>query len=178
MNHRKRMLLTASLAVFLGGIGGRALSSNTEPPNKPSANCSDYRLMPSPAERGPIDLQCNAKHASEQQALWEAIDRLDPVAEARIAAQRYDFRLAAIVGEAVHARGSYISSRFWTVEGVECKSLDNKDVVIWLPISDAFVDEAQIRLQARMLELRRAYNVALVTEAGFPRTRGCKPLQG
>ncbi len=178
MNRCKRTLPAASLAVLLGCMGGDALSSNTEPPSKPAADCGDYRLAPGPAERGSIDLQCHGGRASDQRALLEAIDRLDPAAEARIAAQRQDFRLAAIVGDAAHARGSYISGRFWTVEGVECKSLDNQDVIIWLPTSDAFVDAAQMRLQARMLELRRAYNLALVTEPGFPRARGCKPSQG
>jgi hypothetical protein len=90
-------------------------------------NC-DYSPLSQSSDRELFQQRCGTISATDHAALLAVLERIDPAAEARAAAQRGDFRLAAYVVGGPPPPGL---QRYWKVGGIDCTSLDDGDVLIW-----------------------------------------------
>jgi hypothetical protein len=164
-------------------LGAMLMSASTAMATLPAAasetpvraRCDDYSILAHAADQAVFKRHCGFQGEADRQALLKVLDRLNPACEARAAAQRGDFRLAALIGGGIPAPGQ---RRFWSVEGVNCGNLDDADVAMWLGMSDVFDNATHGQLQGRLRTFAAAYNAALLEQQGFPLPRNCKPMNG
>jgi hypothetical protein len=163
--------LLSAIVLTVASKAGSVTATTTD------ARCDDYRIHANVSAGMQVDSPCGGSQEQAQRAVIQSIMRIDPAAEAGAAARRGDFRLAAVVEDLSaidYPEDAHVSRRVWNVEGVECRAIDNANVIIWLPMSNALVNATQIELHSRMLFMRRAYNIAMVRQSNFPKVLGCK----
>lgn len=134
-------------------------------------SCGDYSILSNDSIRSILEQHCGTNLESDQTALLNAIKRLDPAKEARSAAERGDYRLAALIWAGPPPPNK---KRLWYILGVECKELEDKDVVIWHFESDVMYSATQAQVDGFMNRFAAAYNAALLKERAFPAARSCE----
>lgn len=153
---------------------GVHIGANATPPDESAmiefASCGDYSILNSPVDQNEMKKHCASKDEMDYAAWIAIIKRLDPANEARAAARRGDFRLAALIGGGVPAPGQY---RFWEVEGADCKNIDETGIAFWIHMSDVFYSPIHGRLQSHMRKFAAEYNAALVIQQDFPKKMEC-----
>lgn len=168
-------LSLASNAVLAVMLIGQYPGANAEVPAANATigrpNCGDYSILRASKERSVFERHCGTVDETDHVAMAAALARLDPSAEARAAASRNDFRLAAVIPGRMQPPGK---KRSWVIGGVECKNLAESDVVIWSRNSDVFYNPTHADMLSGMSRFSTSYNAALLSEPGFPTDRACK----
>ncbi len=132
-------------------------------------NCGDYSILENFDVRAIFEKHCGIYTDEGLELMRNLVNSLDPVREARAAAQKADFRLAAIVdGGPPRPDQTYQ----WSIEGVHCEKIGDKDVFIWVQLSDALTGPLA-SFQGSMRRFAIAYNFALLAELNFPKDRAC-----
>lgn len=167
--HARAMTLVISLASMAVGTAAVA-APGTASPTAGRPGCGDYSILANSAVRAVLEERCGTLDEADWKALLAALDRLDPEAQARSAASRRDYRLAAIMGGGPYPPGM---RRFWSLRGIDCGAIEDADVVIWLRMTDAYRSATESQLASRMKQFAAAYNTALLAEPGFPAERTC-----
>ena len=147
-----------------------AAAAETVSPGARRPNCGDFSILGPHPVRPLLEKHCGTIDEADQKAFLSALARLDPVAQARAAAQRADFRLAAVVGGGPLPPGP---RRFWSVYGGQCETIEDRDVAIWFHGTDAFYSATHSQLNHGMVDFAEQYNATLMREPGFPAARGC-----
>lgn len=151
-------------AVCIGCENARAANPRSE-----RSNCGDYSILSKSDARTALEQHCGTINPADHAALVRAITQLSPPAEARAAAQRGDFRLAALVGGIAPLPRVPV----WVVRGVHCRALEDSDVVIWLRMNDVYHSLNQSTFEYHMRNFSIAYNRAILSEQGYPESRDC-----
>jgi hypothetical protein len=167
-----RCMYATLLLIILTIAGRNALAAANVLSERP--NCGDYSILSSSDVRAMLEQHCGTVNPSDHTALIRAIAQLNPSAEAHAAAQRGDFRLAVLVGSIAPTSDR---GHIWVVRGVDCRSLDDTDVVIWLRMNDVYHSLNQSTFEYQMRKFSIAYNQALLDEPGYPASRECTELK-
>ena len=168
-NRKPRLIYNVALLAICIGSPVEVLPAHAAPAGRPS--CGDYSILSEARVREILQRHCGTNRAEDHDALLASLHGIDPVTEAHAAAQRGDFRLAAIVGGGPY---QIEKSRSWEVKGITCRSLEDGDVLIWLRVSDVYDNLKQPQFEYQMRSFAYAYNRALLEEYGFPTKRGCQ----
>ena len=134
-------------------------------------SCGDYSIVSNDSIRSIFEKHCGTNSEGDQTVLLDAIKRLDPAKEAHSAAERDDYRLAALIWSGPPPPNK---KRLWYILGVKCKELDDADVVIWHRESDVMYSATQAQLDGFMNRFAADYNAALLKEREFPAARSCE----
>lgn len=147
--------------------GEEALSPTAGRPN-----CGDYSILETHPVRALLEKHCGMFDETNQKALLGALARLDPAAEARAAARRGDFRLAAVIWGGPPPPGP---RRALWIQGGDCKAVEDHNAVIWLYATDVYRNATDSQVDGQMSSFAERYNAVLMREPGFPAALGCEP---
>jgi hypothetical protein len=158
-----------SLLFFMLAGDGFCANLQAKLPKGDIRGCGDYTILQNPSDREVLEHHCGTANNEDFDAMRNLVTRLNPAEEARAAAQRGDFRLAATTGG---GPPNPYHKHNWYLMGVECENIDDKDVVIWLRRSDALTETLD-RYQGSMDTFARRYNAEMISDKSFPKNMGC-----
>lgn len=170
-NFRSKALCCLISSIFIIiGESAYASSEGATPPEDRRI-CGEYTALSNPRDRELFERHCGTYNDRAFQKMRALVNRLDAKREARAAAQRGDFRLAAIISGPPRQG----QSKLWKPAGILCENVDDPDVFIWLHRSDAQIPgwTSQSGFQNDMIEFAEKYNVAMISEPSFPTNRAC-----
>jgi hypothetical protein len=133
-----------------------------------SYSCGDYSLLSDKQTADRLSENCNVTSSAQMQKSIPIIESLDPVAEAKAAAKRGDFRIAAIV-----SRMGDPSAPPWITPAVQCAPLQARDISILA----TFIEKPGLSgedYQRRLGHFAMRFNRAIVTDRLFPASRRCE----
>ncbi len=172
MGYPKGRATLCFLTFVLLGCNRTAYASFDEVvPGQDRRGCGDYTILSDARDRAVFNRHCGTNKERDFKLLRNLVNRLDPKREARAAALRGDFRLAAVTDGGPPRPDQ---KRFWYTEGVSCENVNDSEIFIWARQSDALIPGgSHSGYQSDMSKFARAYNISIISEARFPSDRNC-----